>query len=115
MAAGLASLASRLEHDVCGIVVRLEEELLGVVHEARYPVFPGGVALGEVEHESRAVQVHGVVVGPLCLSKSELDRTHFVHPSLTLSIVFSAQFSLSPAPSYTSNLSVTSPTFFDQS
>lgn len=74
MAAGLASLASCLEHDVGGVVVGLEEIPLGVAHEARYAVFPRGVALGEVEHESRAVQIHGVVVGPLCLSK--LDQSH---------------------------------------
>jgi hypothetical protein len=80
VAASLSGLASCLKHDVCGIVVGLEEELLGVAHEARYPVFPGGVALGEVEHESRAVQVHGVVVGPLGLSGSVLNPINLGYP-----------------------------------
>lgn len=67
MTTRLAGLAGPLVHDVGRIVVRLEEEQLGMVQEARGPLLPDIVAVREVVHDSAAVQEHCVVIGPLGL------------------------------------------------
>ena len=62
LAAGLA----HLEHDVF-LVAGVLEKGASTLQETLGAVLPGVVALGDVEHESRSVQEHGVVVGPLRL------------------------------------------------
>lgn len=67
MTTRLARLTGPLVHDVGGVLIRLEEQELGMVEKSRGPVFPGLVALRKVKHDSTAVQKHCVVVSPLRL------------------------------------------------